>query len=163
MKTLDIIRHAKSSWNFQSLDDYSRPLGVRGRRDLKKFSKYITKHNLTAPELIVTSPASRAFYTALHLADAWEYKEESVQLEAALYHADEEETIEVVHEYGHISHLAIVGHNPGLTGLINVLSKQFLENLPTCGIVRSTFAVDSWEEISPETIMSQYRYFPKIL
>ena len=76
---------------------------------------------------------------------------------------NEEETIEVVHEYGHISHLAIVGHNPGLTGLINVLSKQFLENLPTCGIVRSTFAVDSWEEISPETIMSQYRYFPKIL
>lgn len=161
MKTLDIIRHAKSSWNFRSLDDYSRPLGTRGRRDLQKIGKYLTANSIVAPELIVTSPASRAFYTALHLADAWNYEESGVLLEAALYHADEEETIEVINEHENISHLAIVGHNPGLTGLVNALTKQFLENLPTGAIVRSTFAVESWEEISAEKLVDQQSIFPK--
>lgn len=163
MKTLDIIRHAKSSWNFASLDDYSRPLGTRGRKDLVKISKYLIQNQIKAPELIVTSPANRAFYTALHLADAWGYPEEEVLLEATLYHADEDETIEVLNEHEEISHLAIVGHNPGFTGLVNLISKELLENLPTCGIIRSTFESESWEEISPSKLIHQQSFFPKLI
>jgi phosphohistidine phosphatase len=163
MKTLDIIRHAKSSWNFASLDDYSRPLGTRGRKDLVKMSRYLKSENIAAPELIVTSPASRAFYTALYLADAWEYPEENVRLEAVLYHADEDEIFEVIQEHADIDHLAIVGHNPGFTGLVNVISRQSLDNLPTCGIIRCTYEVNSWEEISHSAERSHQQIFPKLL
>lgn len=163
MKTLDIIRHAKSSWSFASLDDYSRPLGKRGRQDLLKMAQYFRQHQVTGPEKIVTSPASRAFYTALFFADMWEYPEEEVQLEAALYHANEEEIFEILEEHSEINHLAIVGHNPGFTELIQVIARQTIDNLPTCGMMRLTYDAEDWDEIAPHRMISQVSYFPKAL
>ena len=161
MKTLCIIRHAKSSWNFRQLDDFSRPLGDRGREDVIRMGKHLQKESIERPQMMVSSPASRAFYTTLHLADAWNYPEAAIRLEPALYHADADETIEVLQEYDDYDYLSITGHNPGFTELINVLAKRSLDNLPTCGMYWIEFDVDYWEEIGSNHAVNERFVFPK--
>lgn len=163
MKTLYLIRHAKSSWTFNQLDDFSRPLGEKGRKDVRKMAQFVSRH-VEPPEMIVTSSASRAFYTALHLADGWEYEEGKMILEPALYHAEEEELLEVIREYGGThSILALVGHNPGFTNLYNELTGDWIDNLPTCGIAAITFETDDWEEIGSKKGVKKFIHMPKNL
>jgi phosphohistidine phosphatase len=163
MKTLYLIGHAKSSWAFQQLDDFNRPLGLKGRKDVRKMAQFAARH-IPAPELIISSSASRAFYTALFMADEWEYEEEKIALEPALYHADEEETLEVIREYGaEQSIIAIVGHNPGLTDVYNILTGDHLDNLPTSGIASIAFNIDEWDEIGLKPGEKKFIYTPKNL
>ncbi len=157
MRTLYVIRHAKSSWTYPHLEDYDRPLGVRGRRDVVKMAKYV-KRNLKAPELILTSPASRAFNTALFIADGWSVPEEKVVTEARFYHADDDEIIQVIANQKDYDILAVAGHNPGLTQLVNALtSGSYIDNLPTCGIVGIQFPIESWDEI--EHTQGEQKFF----
>ena len=159
MRTLYIIRHAKSSWTYKHLDDYDRPLGVRGRNDVLRMAKFLSKE-ISAPEKIVSSPASRAFYTALFLADAWGVQEELVELEAGLYHADEEEIIDII--MGQSAEiLAITGHNPGFTDIVNELTNTSLSNLPTCGIFGISFDIDDWTELEIGKGKQLFYYTPK--
>ncbi len=163
MKTLYLIRHAKSSWNFSQLDDFSRPIGIRGRKDVRKIGKYLQKH-ISRPEKIVTSPASRAFYTALHFADYWAYPEEEISLEPALYHADDDEIIEIIKDYGeNYNTLAVFGHNPGFTNTINSLQNNWVDNLPTCAAIGISFEVDDWNEIEKKKGKQVFYVFPKSL
>lgn len=163
MKTLYLIRHAKSSWSFVQLDDYARPLGLRGRRDVKKMAQFAARH-IAAPQLLITSPASRAFYTALFMADGWEYPEEKISLEPALYEADEEEMLEVIRQNGGDEQiLAIVGHNPGMTDLANELSGESIENIPTGSICAIEFDIEVWEEIGSKKGIKKFLYLPKNL
>jgi phosphohistidine phosphatase len=158
---LYIIRHAKSSWSFQQLDDFSRPLGKRGRRDVRLMGEVLAKE-LDQPDLMISSPASRAFYTALHLADAWKYAEENILLEPALYHAEVEEILEIIKGSAKGRRMAIFGHNPGFTELAQELSGQYLDNLPTCACMHLTFGFESWEEIGEEPAKSSQVFSPKM-
>lgn len=161
MKTLYLIRHAKSSWSFSQLDDFSRPLGSRGRKDVLRVGHYLAK-NISRPDLIVTSTASRAFYTALFLADSWNYDEETIIPEPQLYHADEEEILEIIREYGgNHQILAIAGHNPGFTDIAFELQNQYIDNLPTCSVLGITFDIDSWEDIGTKKGKQQFFIYPK--
>lgn len=163
MKTLYLIRHAKSSWSFKQLDDFSRPLGIRGRKDVIKVGKHLAK-NVSKPDGMITSPASRAFYTTLFLADSWGFPEDSIQLEPELYHADEEEIIETIHEYGsNHSILAIAGHNPGFTDLANSLQTSYIDNLPTCCVMGITFNTENWEDVGRIQGKKQFIIYPKSL
>jgi phosphohistidine phosphatase len=161
MKTLAIIRHAKSSWSFQQLDDFSRPLGVRGRKDVIKVGAHIKKEGIPSPDLMITSTASRAFYTTLFLADFWGYPETEIELEPGLYDADADESIEILQSYDDLDYLSITGHNPGFTELIQSLSKQPIHNLPTCGVFIIEFDVDSWELISSNHVINETYIYPK--
>lgn len=134
MKKLYLVRHAKSSWNFDELDDYHRPLGKRGRRDVARMGQYV-KEEVEAPDLILTSGASRAFYTALHLADHWKYPEEKIIISDTLYHAGVADFENVLKEVREFDTVAIFGHNPGLTMFHNRINDHYIDNIPTCGIV----------------------------
>jgi phosphohistidine phosphatase len=129
-----IIRHAKSSWNFE-FDDFDRPLGERGRRDVLKMAWHIAD-KFPKPEKIITSPASRALYTALHFADAWGYPEDKIIAEDRLYSAYSDMIVRLVLEYPN-QHIALFGHNPGLTDFANRFRAD-IENIPTCGFVHLT-------------------------
>ncbi len=146
MKTLYIVRHAKSSWSFNQLDDFNRPLGKRGRKDVIKMSKFMASHH-PCPDQFICSPASRAFYTALYLADGWNYPEEEISLEPGLYHADEEEIIELIKNDARGDSLAIFGHNPGFTDLANILTGNFIGNIPTCSVYGIEFDISQWDDI----------------
>jgi len=146
MKTLYIIRHAKSSWSFNQLDDFNRPLGKRGRKDVLEMGKHVaSKH--TCPNQFITSSASRAFYTALHYADSWGFPEQEISIEPALYHADEDEIIELIKNDAREDKLAIFGHNPGFTGLANLLTGKYIDNIPTCAVYVIEFDIREWDDI----------------
>lgn len=148
MKKLYLIRHAKSSWSFEELDDYHRPLGKRGRKDVNRMGQFV-KEEVAIPDLILTSGASRAFYTALHLADYWKYPEEEIIISDALYHANVSDFEKVLKEVQEFDTVAVFGHNPGLTMFYNRVNDVYIDNIPTCGIVgleiEGGFSEEPWK------------------
>lgn len=159
MKTLYLIRHAKSSWSFD-LDDHDRPLGQRGRKDVLKMGRHLRSH-IEKPDLIITSTASRAFYTSLFLADEMNMNEEQIQLNFKLFHSSPEEILKVIKNAPECSSLGICCHNPGITAFANQIGSVRLENVPTCGVVGIKIAVKKWADIQFGIGATLFTYFPK--
>jgi phosphohistidine phosphatase len=135
MKTLTLVRHAKSSWKDNSLTDRDRPLNKRGRRDAPIMGKRISEAGIR-PSLIVCSPAVRAWTTAKAIADEIGYPLEFLQREDGLYLASLDDLLDITfsQETGFTS-LMVIGHNPGLTTFANYLSPGVTNNVPTAGVV----------------------------
>ena len=159
MKTLFLIRHAKSSWTFD-LPDHDRPLGKRGRKDVGRMGKYLVEKQI-APEVYITSTASRAFYTALHICDHFGTKEDAIQLNKDLFHAGPDEILAVIQSAPACDRLAIFGHNPGFTDSANLLVNKSIDNIPTCGVVGISFNVGDWKDVEFGTGKQEFFYFPK--
>lgn len=162
MKTLYIIRHAKSSWAFD-LQDMDRPLGIRGRQDAPRVGKYLSDNEPT-PDLMISSPASRALYTALLIADEWGYPEDEIVLSSQLYHTGSTEILNLLHKQNDsIDSMAIFGHNPGFTELVNDLGTEYLDNLPTGGVCGFDLDIESWKELKPGSLSRKLLVIPKRL
>ncbi|HYF67564.1 MAG TPA: histidine phosphatase family protein [Ohtaekwangia sp.] len=150
MKTLYVIRHAKSSWDDGGLSDFERPLNDRGKRDALKMAKrLIEKH--VHPDLMLSSSAKRAYATAKRIAKVLGFKKDNIKTDERLYHADEETILSVIHEIKSTCSTAFIfGHNPGLTDFVNTLRNDELdiENIPTCGIVAFSIPVDTWKDVT---------------
>lgn len=159
MKTLYLIRHAKSSWAFD-LADHDRPLGKRGRRDVIKMGRYLKEHQ-EAPDKLITSTASRAFYTALHICDQMGIDEGSIKLTKALFHAGSHEILEVIRNAPKCDTLAVFGHNPGFTTAANALANTSIDNVPTCGVVGISFDVPKWKDVQFGNGRQEFFYYPK--
>jgi len=144
MKILSIVRHAKSSWKDTSLADRKRPLNKRGKHDAPIMGKRILDHGIR-PSLIVTSPATRARTTAKIIAGELNYPKEFLQREDHLYHASLDEILDViVAQDDSFNSLMVVGHNPGLTDLVNFLQPGLTNNLPTAGVVSVQIDQENW-------------------
>lgn len=147
MKTLVLLRHAKSSWDDSSLDDFDRPLSGRGKRDAPVMGRRLAALG-APPDLIVTSPAKRARKTAAIVASLLDYDKKKIDREEAIYEAGVEALMEIVGGLGdEADRVMLVGHNPGLTDLANALMKERVENIPTCGALGLEFCVDSWRKV----------------
>ena len=144
MKTLYIIRHAKSSWKNLELDDFERPLNKRGKKNAP-FMADVLKAKNVKPELIISSPALRAKRTAQTIAKALNYFKEIVYLEQ-IYEASASTLERIVKNVGDEHNVAFLfGHNPGLNMLVEKYV-AFEENIPTCGIVEIKFSCESWSQ-----------------
>lgn len=159
MKTLYLIRHAKSSWAFD-LNDPDRPLGKRGRKDVIKIGQHLSAHQPN-PEVFISSTASRAFYTALHICDQIGVDEGQIRLEKGLYHAGANEILNFVQNAPSCNRLAVFGHNPGFTSAANALANLNLDNVPTCGIVGINFNVEDWKDVKFGDGVLAFFYTPK--
>lgn len=159
MKTLTIVRHAKSSWKNSSLADRDRPLNRRGERDAPEMGRRIAEAGIR-PSLILSSPAVRAWETARLVAHAISYPVEFLQREKDLYLASLESIIDVIAAQDEqFNNLMIVGHNPGLTEFANYLSPGLTDNLPTAGVVSVSFDGADWRlRERPETELLLYDY-----
>lgn len=147
MKTLLLIRHAKSSWDNQGVSDFDRPLNDRGKHDAPVMGKRLSARNLM-PDVILSSPAKRAKKTAKILAGEIEFDQDDIVYVDRLYLADIPEMIHAILAYNNDADvLALVGHNPGMTDFSNLLAPCKIDNVPTCGIVTIEFAIDSWDSI----------------
>lgn len=147
MKTLLLIRHAKSSWDNPGVSDFDRPLNDRGKHDAPIMGKRLADRNMI-PDLILSSPAKRAKKTVKIIADEIEYDQDDIVFVDRLYLADIPEMIYAIHENSNdASVLALVGHNPGMTDFSNFLAHCEIDNVPTCGIVTIAFEMDSWDSI----------------
>lgn len=161
MKKLFLIRHAKSSWKDNGLSDFDRPLNKRGKRDAPFMGKILKEEGIK-PDLIVTSPAKRACTTARMIARKLDYPKERINSDETIYEASPGELIKLINnipiEYKVVM---LVGHNPGLTQLSNLLTGKYLENIPTTGIVEINFDANFWKEISINTGKLKSFEYPK--
>lgn len=147
MKTLTLIRHAKSSWKDDNLDDIDRPLNKRGNRDAPMMGKRLSKRS-PAPQLLVTSPAVRAKDTADSIAYEISYPTEEIEEQTALYHASEDDILDAVHALDDdLDDVWLVGHNPGLQDFVEKITGFDMENLPTCAVVILQFETNRWSKI----------------
>ncbi len=162
MKRLTLVRHAKSSWANPGTPDRKRPLAARGERDSRKMGRRLVARK-ARPSLILSSPAVRAHKTAKAIAAALKYPSEFLQLEDEIYLATPAEIIDLVRrQRDDFSDLMIVGHNPGLTDLVNELLPDLnLENLPTGGIVAIDLDAEAWSEILDNAAQLAYYDYPK--
>jgi phosphohistidine phosphatase len=150
VKTLLILRHAKSSWDDASLDDRERPLNARGRRDAPRMGNLLRDEALI-PDVIITSDAVRAHTTARAVAEAAGYTRDIV-VDPLLYGASPEDVLAVLKTVpdANARTVMIVGHNPGLEDLIEQLTGE-PHDVPTAALVRLALPIEAWGELSATT------------
>jgi phosphohistidine phosphatase len=149
MKTLLIMRHAKSSWKDAALADDQRPLNKRGCRDAPRMGRLLREAG-QVPQAIVSSIAERARQTAAAVADGCGFEGE-IQYEASLYAAPAEAYLAILRGMpAEIQSALVVGHNPGLEELVEELTGED-EHLPSGAIARVELTLERWAELGGET------------
>jgi len=146
MKTLYLVRHAKSSRDDPSLADKDRPLDDRGHRDAPKMGKRLAKRD-AKPDLILSSPALRALATAEIIAEALGYPLEDIEVNDSLYASDADTLLSVIHQLGDkLDRVMLVGHNPELSELAHRLASE-ITDMPTCAVAEFGFDSTSWSDV----------------
>lgn len=146
MKTLYLVRHAKSSWKHDVID-HKRPLKGRGKRDGVLVSQYVSD-KLPAPQQIVSSDAARASTTARYFKDAFGVADADYREEHALYDFSGTQVLQIIKGLeDHLDRVMIVGHNHAFTSIANMLGNVYIENVPTCGFVQLEFDETSWKDV----------------
>jgi phosphohistidine phosphatase len=146
MKTLSLVRHAKSSRDDATLPDRERPLDDRGRRDAPKMGKRLAKRDVK-PDLIVSSPALRALTTAQLIADEIGYAHKRIVVDDRLYASSPSALLAVVRALDRkLEHVMLFGHNPEFTELAHRLSSD-ITDMPTCAVAEFRFDTAAWSDI----------------
>ena len=162
MKSLLIVRHAKSSWDLSTPNDFDRPLNDRGKKDAPAAAKRLKKKGITI-DAFVSSPAKRAKKTARHFANEYEIDEEKIILVPELYEAHASVFTEVVQSLDDsYNTVAIFSHNPGITDFVNSLTEVKVDNVPTCGIFAVEVKADSWEGFKDAEKKFWFFDYPKL-
>ncbi len=145
MKTLLILRHAKSSWKDTSLADYDRPLNKRGKRDAPRMGKYIYEQGLV-PDRILTSSAKRARKTATKVAKACGYTEK-IKKTDSFYHAPPGIYYEKIQDLPNKYEIVmVVGHNPTMEQLVANLTGQTV-TMPTAALAQVELPIEDWHTL----------------
>jgi phosphohistidine phosphatase len=145
MKSILILRHAKSSRKDPDLTDHDRPLNKRGKRDAPRMGRILKKENLL-PDIIISSTAMRARATAEAVAKASGYKGD-ITVNRSLYAAGPQAYIDALHELSDdYVRVLIIGHNPGLEELVEMLTGE-IHPMPTCSLAHLKLRADKWSAI----------------
>ena len=148
MKTLLILRHAKSDWDQPGVGDHDRTLSPRGKRDAPRVGQWLRDEHLV-PDLIISSSAKRARKTAKLVADTSGYEGE-IRLEGELYMAGAEAYLDALREAPDACQcVMVVGHNPGLEELLETLTGE-AEALPTAALAQIALPIASWQELGED-------------
>jgi phosphohistidine phosphatase len=166
MKTLFLIRHAKSSWATIGLRDFDRTLELRGHNDAPRMAKHLKKLG-AKPDLIVTSPAVRARMTAEYFAKEFNISPEDIDNQQDIYEADVSTIAHIIRELpDSVDTVLMFGHNPTFTYIADGFSKiDRFENVSTCGIVQiqSDTEGGTWENFNPKTAEVKGFWYPKTI
>jgi len=149
MKTLLILRHAKSSWKRRDRPDHDRPLNKRGQRDAPRVGRRLRDEDLT-PDLILASTAKRAHDTAEAVAEASGYEGE-IEFHSELYLADPEAYLRALRNVSDDYRcVMVIGHNPGLEELVETLTGE-AEAMPTAALAQVELPLERWRDVNDET------------
>ncbi|MDZ7877290.1 MAG: histidine phosphatase family protein [Saprospiraceae bacterium] len=166
MKTLFLVRHAKSSWAILGQRDHERSLELRGHNDAPRMAKYLKQLGIK-PDLIVSSPAVRARTTAEYFAKEFGIDPQHIDIQQDVYEADERDIANVIRSLPDESYTVLLfGHNPTFTYVADSYSKEVrFENLPTCGIVQIEQNTEggTWDKFNPKTAEVKGFWFPKTI
>ncbi len=149
MKTLLLMRHAKSSWKHPELPDQDRPLNKRGEKDAPHMGKYLREKKLV-PQIILASPAKRVSQTVDGMLEKMNFKGKAEYVDS-LYLAEPSSYIATLQTIDDkFDRVLVVGHNPGLEGLLQILSGK-VESLPTAAIAQLKLPIEHWADIGEGT------------
>ena len=161
MKSLIIVRHCKSSWADLSLSDFDRPLNKRGNIDGELMSNYLREKEKKIDKLIL-STSKRTRLTSKYFTEKIHF--DSISYIDELYHASYSDIINIISKVeNNFNSVMVIGHNPGLTELINQYTIMNIYNLPTTGVVKVEFKGDKWDRITENKGIIVYKKFPKEL
>lgn len=163
MRTLYLIRHAKSSWEHAGLRDFDRPLNNRGLHDAPRMAQLLAASGLV-PDLLVSSPAKRAISTAAYFAEAFGISRTNILQIPGIYESQPIELMRIVSGLPpEASKILLFGHNPTFTDFANWFTDRPIENIPTCGIVRIDSEAPDWRSFYEENANVVATWFPKIV
>ena len=161
MKYLFLTRHAKSSWSNPGLADIDRPLNERGKKAAPFMGKLIMDKG-EKPELLISSPAYRAFSTAKAFGEAMGLVENDIIINRTIYGAGAQQLLGLVQNQDDLhKSIMLFGHNPTFTSFVNFLTGSNIMNVVTCGVVRIDFECSSWTEIDFGSGRLAYYEYPK--
>ena len=163
MKTIILVRHAKSSWKDSRLDDFERPLNKRGKQDAPLMGKKLKERKIL-PDLILSSPAKRARKTAALIAEEIGYPRGKIQYNDKMYHSGSRYLFDLVKKLDdkHES-VMLIGHNPDFMDFVGMLLKQGpIYNIPTTGVYCLRFPVNNWNKVQKGKGESVFFDYPKL-
>jgi phosphohistidine phosphatase len=148
-KLLLLIRHAKSSWEIGTLNDFDRPLNERGKKDAPAMAERLKAKKINI-DAFVSSPAKRAKETANYFAITYKHSVEDIMLIPKLYHASTEVFFDTVQALDNrLDCVALFSHNPGITAFVNlVVDSIMIDNMPTCGILGVKVHTNHWAQFA---------------
>ena len=157
MKHVIFMRHAKSSWADFSLKDFERPLDTRGKTDAPVMAEQL-KNIVPQMDALIASPAVRTTQTAEYLSNVYNV---NIQFNSYLYHGEPDAYLDALQALNEeCKHVILFGHNPGITEIANMVSRESIHNIPTCGIIlTSTNAI--WRDLSFRDLIFQQIITPK--
>lgn len=164
MKTLYIIRHAKSSWGDFTLPDFERPLNDRGKKDAPMMAQFLLDKNINI-DVFISSPAKRAFKTCEIFSRVFQKESSAIVRIDDLYHAPSSVFFEQIKKIdpAHNS-AAIFSHNPGITDFVNEIEVGVtIDNMPTCAIFSFQINSEHWSDISSAEKTFLFFKYPKSL
>lgn len=163
MKTIILVRHAKSSWDNFSIKDEERPLNDRGKKNAPEMAKRLLKKKVPI-DAFISSPAKRAKATAEFFAREYGFDKSKIILVPELYMANNEAFVRTIHNAPRkAGTIALFSHNNGITQFANTLSEERIDNMPTCSVFAVRAAIDNWADF--ETGQNNFYFFdyPKSL
>jgi phosphohistidine phosphatase len=160
-RSLHIIRHGKSSWDFENISDIDRPLSPRGIDNAYLMARKLADRKVV-PDLILTSPANRALYTAIIHARIMKFPYEKIRITDSIYMGNTDDLVELIRSQEKtVSQLLLFGHNPAFTALANHLMNHYLDNIPTSGIVSLTYDIETWDQVGNTPPESDFFDYPR--
>jgi len=162
MRQLTLVRHAKSSWDDPGQDDFDRPLNKRGHRDAPEMGKRLRDRGCR-PDLVLVSPALRARQTAELVLEPLSLGKDAVRFDAGIYDASCVALLQLVRSQPEsVTHLMMIGHNPGFTELWNLLCREPVDNIPTCAAFSLVVAdLGSWSGLKEGSGETSFVDYPK--
>jgi len=160
-KVLHVVRHAKSSWDYDGTADIDRVLKSKGIRSAYTMSRKLKLTHLI-PEKVFSSPATRALHTAVIFARVFEYRLQDISITNILYESSVDKILGLIREVDDkYKSVMIFGHNPDFTDLVNTFIKSPLDSIPTVGVVTLKFNTNSWLDISRTNLEKHILNFPE--
>lgn len=164
MKTVILLRHAKSDWSNPEFADHQRPLNPRGQRNAPEMGERMKSFPDYKPQLIKVSNAIRTRQTMELFAPAAGWDEVDLLVKDWLYLASKQEYIKSIEKlHDELDSICYCGHNPTVTDVVNYFTEVDIPNIPTCGIAVITFNVDSWKLVSQNSGKLVHYDYPKNL
>jgi phosphohistidine phosphatase len=161
MKTITIIRHAKSSWDYPELPDVIRPLNKRGIDAAGQVGRYLAKLH-EKPDLIISSPATRAYHTAVCVAQILGYRLKNIHVEPTVYFEGEQGILNLLREQNNLNeHIFIFGHEPTCSDLINTLTGESISKFATASVCKIALDIKDWKDIYQASSKKVFLIGPK--
>ncbi|MCF6296911.1 MAG: histidine phosphatase family protein [Flavobacteriaceae bacterium] len=157
MKTLYIVRHAKSSWEYENVKDIDRPLKQRGIKDAYLVSSKLAK-KISMPSVFVSSCANRALHTAMIFSYSFNFPLANLKISKSLYNFSDGYLIKTIKALDDGFESAIIfSHDHGINDFVNVYGNKIIDHVPTCGVIGIEFKTNHWKDIkNGKTLFSKF-------